>query len=84
MECFHRQESHDRYYTSFCDCHVKVEDVIDLRVFQDIVLPAIIREWGWETLFSTQGTYYPHLVLMFYANIHLVVVGVTFRVTMYG
>ena len=35
-------------------------------------------------MFCLQGTYYPHLVHIFYANMHLVVVGVTFRVTMYG
>lgn len=34
-------------------------------------------------LFSLQGTYYPHLVRMFYANMHSITTRVTFWVTMY-
>ena len=63
---------------------VMVECVVDLRAFQDTVFPTIVRDKGQETLFCLQWTYYPHLVHIFYANMHLVMVGVTFRVTMYG
>ena len=84
LEWKHSKEDCDRYYFVLWGCWVEVEPPIDLRAFQDTPLPASFRVRGWETLMTIQGTLYPHHVHMFYSNIHSVVSGLMFWVTMYS
>ena len=72
VKCFYSQESHDRFYTHFKIRHIEVKHSINLCVFQDTPILFILKERGWESLFTLQGVYHPLLIRMFYKNMHTV------------
>lgn len=78
MECFHYEEAHTCFYASFRHRCIEVKQYVDLRPFQDTLFLLIIMSKD-ERL-----CYISTKVQMFYTKVHSIVVGVTFKVTMYG
>ena len=82
VECFSFKETHEHYYAHFFS--IVIERGNDLKSFWDTNLLLSFHAKGWERLASFYAVAYFYYIQIFYMNIHFVVTGIMFCMTMYG